>query len=195
VEKSKLPISTEEIWKEFSDRLKQFILYRVHSEHDADDILQDVFCKIHKNINQLKDDNTLQAWIYQITRNTIIDYYRHHKVMVELSQVPQEKLSEPVTSLETPKEMASCLKLMIDQLPEKYRQALTLTEFEGLTQKELAIKLGTSLSGAKSRVQRARKKLKETLLDSCQFEFDRLGNILDYQPKKACSRYCAIGEC
>ena len=75
---------------------------------------------------------------------------------------------------------------MVESLPDDYRQALLLTEYEGLTQRELAERLGLSVSGAKSRVQRAREKLKEMLLDCCHFEFDRLGRVIDYQPKYAC---------
>jgi RNA polymerase sigma-70 factor, ECF subfamily len=72
--------------------------------------------------------------------------------------------------------------------PDEYRQALLLTEYKGLTQRELAERLGLSFSGAKSRVQRAREKLKAMLLDCCHFEFDRLGKVIDYQPKCACCR-------
>ncbi len=76
--------------------------------------------------------------------------------------------------------MACWLKPMIDDLPDKYREALWLTEFEGLTQVELAERLGISVSGAKSRVQRGRSLLRHDLLDCCQFEFDRRGGIIGY---------------
>jgi RNA polymerase sigma-70 factor, ECF subfamily len=84
------------------------------------------------------------------------------------------------------------VKAMVDSLPDTYREALILTEYEGLTQRELAERLGLSLSGAKSRVQRAREKLKAMLLDCCHFEFDRLGKIIDYQPNCTC---CTNQEC
>lgn len=72
---------------------------------------------------------------------------------------------------------------MIDNLPEPYREAVVLTELEGLTQKELAGRLGISLSGAKSRVQRGRQQLKEMLFDCCRFEFDRRGGVVDCEPR------------
>ncbi len=77
---------------------------------------------------------------------------------------------------------------MVERLPDDYREALLFTEYEGLTQKELAERLGVSYSGAKSRVQRAREKLKTMLLACCHFEFDRLGKVIDYQPRCACCR-------
>ena len=99
--------------------------------------------------------------------------------------------AQPVAAEDRLEEVVACLKPMIDDLPEKYRQAIVLTEYENLTQKEMSQKLGLSLSGAKSRVQRAREKLKGTLLACCHFEFDRLGNILDYQVKDQTCRYCS----
>jgi RNA polymerase sigma-70 factor (ECF subfamily) len=75
---------------------------------------------------------------------------------------------------------------MIAGLPEHYRQALLLTEYQGLTQEQLAERLGISLSGAKSRVQRAREKLRDMLLRCCHFEFDRRGRIVDYYQRCCC---------
>jgi RNA polymerase sigma-70 factor (ECF subfamily) len=180
LEEEKMTATTQQIWTDFSYGLKQFIIRRIPDAADAEDILQDVFHKIHRNIDSLKADNKLQAWVYQITRNAIIDYYRRQKVMVELP----ETLAEPMDEAETHDIAACCLKPMIDSLPEKYRQALVLTEFEGLSQKTMAETLGISFSGAKSRVQRARQQIKEQLLNCCHLEFDRLGHVVDYQPRE-----------
>jgi RNA polymerase sigma-70 factor (ECF subfamily) len=96
-------------------------------------------------------------------------------------------LAPPADSDSNPaaRELARSMRQMIRCLPEKYQQALLLTEFEGLKQHELAEHLGLSLSGAKSRVQRAREKLKATLLDCCHVELDRLGQVLSYTPNCA----------
>jgi RNA polymerase sigma-70 factor (ECF subfamily) len=72
---------------------------------------------------------------------------------------------------------------MIYSLPEPYRDAVVLTELEGLTQRELANRLGISLSGAKSRVQRGRAQLKQMLDECCTFEFDRRGKVIDCTPR------------
>ncbi len=81
---------------------------------------------------------------------------------------------------------------MVRDLPETYREALRLTEYQGLSQKELGERLGISFSGAKSRVQRARAKLKQQLLACCHFQFDYAGQIIDYQSRCTC---CAGGDC
>ena len=180
---------TEVIWTAFSNQLKQFLLRRVADESLADDLLQDVFLKIHAHIDTLQDETKVESWIYQIARNTVIDYYRTQKTMVELSEI----LSQPdETESRAEEKILKGLKEMIEKLPEPYSQALLLTEFEGLTQKELAEKLGISVSGAKSRVQRARKMLKDDLMRCCHFELDRYGTIIDYYPITCCC--CAANQ-
>jgi RNA polymerase sigma-70 factor (ECF subfamily) len=178
-------MTTERVWEEFHPKLKQFVLRRIPDEQSGEDILQDVFLKIHARIDTLRNEEKLQSWIYQIARNAIADYYREHKDTLELSEAPA-LLEEPDADDDIVKELIPSIKAMVDSLPADYREALLLTEYQGLTQRELAEKLGLSLSGAKSRVQRAREKLKTMLLDCCHFEFDRRGKVIDYQPKCGC---------
>ena len=188
-------MTTEKIWEEFHPRLRQFILKRIPDEQNADDLLQEVFLKIHARIDTLRHEEKLQSWLFQITRTTIADYYRKHKTTVELSAA-LELADEPDIEDDVVKDLIPSVKAMVNSLPAEYRQALILTEYEGLTQRELAQRLGISLSGAKSRVQRAREKLKTMLLNCCHFEFDRRGKVIDYQPKCGCCAHqegCASG--
>ncbi len=172
--------NVENIWRELSANLRQFILKRTPDESIADDILQDIFVKIHSRIDTLKDIRRLNGWIYQIARHAIIDYYRTKKVAAGLPEtITRSDNFENNNSVD----VLPCIKTMVDRLPEKYRQALILTTYQGLTQKEMGEKLGLSLSGAKSRSQRAREKLKNMLMECCNFELDRFGKIIDYEPK------------
>lgn len=173
----------EAIWRKFSPQLKHFILCRVSDESVADDILQETFKKIHSHIETLKDPTKIEHWIYQIARNTIIDHYRTQKFEEKIS--PNISISENIFKKIDSKAGYNSIKAIIETLPQPYAQALLLTEFEGLTQKELAHRLDISVSGAKSRVQRARKMLKAKLNECCRIEFDRHGTIVDYQ----CSEY------
>lgn len=178
------------IWEELSVSLKGFIRKRVANEQDADDILQEVFIKIQNNIEGLMNDNKIHAWIYRITRNTITDHYRKTHNNIYISNISEELLNTEEEELTANAEIASCLKAMVDSLPEIYKQAILITEYEDMTQKELSEKLGISISGAKSRVQRARKMLKVMLLGCCQLEMDRRGKIIDYKHKHSECKYC-----
>jgi len=185
-----MAVSINYIWEELSIPLASFVRKRIPSETDADDVLQEVFIKIYNNIEDLTDDRKIHAWVYRITRNAIFDYYRRHNKPIELLEAPDNLAIEPDEDLTSNLEIASCLKAMIESLPDKYKEALLLTEFENLTQKELSERMGLSLSGVKSRVQRGRRKLREMLLGCCHLEFDRLGNVIDYQHKSKECKYC-----
>src|ERR1051325_3960888 len=175
-------IDTAKLYEDLSTPLKAFIQKRVNDRALAEDLLHDVFLKIHNQIDSVKDEEKLVPWIYRIAENSIIDSYRKRKEMVphedsvSLAQDSQEILN-PVERL------APTLKRMADQLPTKYREALLATDFEGLRQTELAKRLGLSISAVKSRVQRGRKMLKDLLLECCHFEFDRYGTVYDYHSK------------
>ena len=89
-------------------------------------------------------------------------------------------------------ELALSLRGLVEQLPDPYREALLLTEFQGLSQVELAGRLGLSVSAAKSRVQRARGKLRDMLLACCHIELDRRGRVIDYYERCCC---CNSSSC
>ena len=174
--------TTEQTWEAFHIPLYQFIRRRVADEATAEDLLQEVFLKIHQHEASLKDARRLESWIYQITRNLIIDHYRSHKQSItSLDAASALDLPEALPDDDIVGELLSCVRAMVLALPDQDRQALILTEYQGLTQKELGERLGLSFSGAKSRVQRAREKLKQELLACCHFELDRRGHILNYQ--------------
>jgi RNA polymerase sigma-70 factor (ECF subfamily) len=176
-----MKLAVETIWNEFSAKLGQFIAARVAEPATAEDILHDVFFKIQRRLGQLNDPAKLQGWLYRAARNAIIDHQRTRR---ETTEVPESLPAEPPPHEADVEELKAAFRQMIRTLPEPYRHALVLTEFEGLTQKEMAARLGISLSGAKSRVQRGREQLKRMLLARCEFEFDRLGRIIDCKPRR-----------
>lgn len=178
----------EAVWESLGAKLKRFILKRVGDEQLAEDILQEVFLKIHTNLGSLQDERKLQSWVYQITRNAIADHYRRPQ---QAQPLEDELFQNSADAVELESALAESLREMVDDLPEEYRKALVLDAFEGLSQAEIAERLGISLSGAKSRVQRARAKLRKMLFDCCHFEFDRRGSVIDYYPRPDCCSQCA----
>ncbi len=168
----------EAMWERYSRRLLDFIRSRVGDEAEAEDILQEVFIRVHRALCCQAEWNRPDAWIYQIARNLIVDHYRRRR---GLAEIPESLPAEPdAPEMDAHEELATSLKELVDTLPELYRQALLLSEYQGLSQAEVAQRLGISLSGAKSRVQRARQKLREMLLSCCHFVLDRRGRVMEY---------------
>ncbi len=177
-------VTLEHIWHEFAQKLGQFIRSRVADPASAEDILQDVFVRIQKKLGKLRDPAKLQGWLYLITRNAIIDHYRTRKETVE---VPEFLAAEPNSDEPELEELKAAFRRMIYSLPEPYREALLFTVFDGLTQQQLAERVGISLSAAKSRVQRGREQLKAMLEECCSFEFDRRGKVIGCEPRTKAS--------
>jgi RNA polymerase sigma-70 factor, ECF subfamily len=188
--------STETLWIEFHDRLRQFVARRVSNPADVDDIVQDVFLRIHQKIDTLHQQHRLHAWVYQITRNAIVDYYRsplrrrEAPLPESLKQrmVDDEPLDEGVLA-----EMSGCVAPILATLSARNREALVLTEINGMTQIDAARKLGVTHSGMKSRVQRARRQVRDALLDCCQIDIDRRGGIIGFESHNASCDCCV--EC
>lgn len=179
--------ATEDIWFKYHNKLSVFIKTRVANDV-AEDILQEVFVKIHTRIDSLKENAKLESWLYQITRNAVIDYYRSKRPTVDLPDWIKQTQSDEGEIIR--QELSSCLAPMIEQLPEKYRVAINLSEIEGKTQREVAELVNTSLSGAKSRVQRGRALLKSMLYDCCQIEINRNNQLISYEKKDRNCRFC-----
>lgn len=173
--------TSEKIWQEYHSRLRAFIKNRIADGAVAEDTLQNVFLKMHAGLPSLKDGTKLQSWLYQIARNAIIDVYRSEKASTDIPESLAHAESNPAEKVV--QELSDCLQPMIQRLPEIYREAIILSELKGLTQREVAEVQGTSLSGAKSRVQRGRALLKEMIADCCRLEFDHKGRLCDYERK------------
>lgn len=177
----------EEIpWREYREALHRFVLRRVGDEAAAEDIVQDVLVKAYGQRETLRTSTKLRSWLYQITRNAVVDYYRSHK---RFEALPEEFASEAADGDACARqELARCLVPLLDTLPDPYRRALRLADFEGVRQREIALRLGLSLSGAKSRVQRARAMLRDALLECCSVELDHRGRAVGIENGKACER-------
>jgi len=190
----------QEIWQQIHNGLRAFIAKRVANEAEVDDIVQDVWLKMQRGLDGLKDQRRLISWIYQIARHAIIDHYRAPGRRREMpaglapdleahqSSSTMTTASEDSGQLRT--ELAGCLRPMIERLSGDYRQAVILIDLEGLTQQEAAAQLGLSLSGMKSRVQRGRRQLKGMLEACCTIELDRRRGVTDYDVRNQKTNSC-----
>jgi RNA polymerase sigma-70 factor (ECF subfamily) len=185
-------VDAEAVWRDMHAPLLGFITSRVGDRDSAEDILQDVMLRIHRHAGDLPRASAVTAWIHEIVRNAITDHYRRAVVRRERpagSHIDVEIHSDPPISAvpETDSgglrtELAACLEPLLAQLPPIYRDALRLTELDGLTRAQAAAQTGLTTSGMKTRVQRARTQLKDLFMRCCHIELDRRGGIIDYQP-------------
>lgn len=159
-----------------------FVSRRVDPQ-DVDDVLQSVFVRIQRGLGTLREGDKLVAWGYQIARNVIVDHMRRRSVR-KLEPLDTVRTAATVDDVDSSgaTELAAILGHFIAMLPEPYREAIQLTEIDGLTQADAARQVGLSLPGMKSRVQRGRAQLRELLEDCCAIERDTRGGIIDVEP-------------
>ena len=189
-------------WEQLRGNLRTFIGRRVHNDADVDDLVQRVLLQIVNGIGSLRDSERLYAWVYRMARNAIVDHYRSSTTKREVASGDDFDLASREQGAVEPqadderialRELASCMTPMIAQLPHAYRDALTMTDIEGVNQADAARRMGVSLSGMKSRVQRGRRQLRTVMEKCCRVELDRRGAIVDYTSRKPGG--CGCNEC
>lgn len=187
------------MWAEMHERLHAFVARRVPDRTAVDDLAQEILLRLYTHIGQLREQDRLDAWAYQVARNVIADHWRNQAAMRELALDPT--LSERVASLpdlddfdpadQRRSEIASCLAPMVERLAGPYREAIRLTDLGGHTQAEAAQELGLSIPGMKARVQRGRAQLRELLRACCRIELDRRGQVIEFERDGSGSCGCA----
>ena len=176
----------KQLWQEYEDRLRQFLLSRVKNPADVDDLLQEILIKTYQHLNTVKKPEKLLSWLFQIARNTLIDYYRKSRVETSRQDIVKGAMltdEEPEQYEQVRRELTNCIRPFLNQIPEKYREAIEIVDLQGSSQKELAKKLGLSYSAVKSRVQRGRSMLRAKFEECCRCESDVRGNVVDYEVK------------
>jgi len=185
-------MNSAEIWNRFSEKLRNFLLKRLSDQNIADDLLQEVFLKIHLKLPQLKNEDRLEYWVFQIAYNQLNDFYRKKN-----NEFVSSSFIEELT-LETNKDSHSpmdCLIPFINHLPEKYKEAILLSEVEGLKQQEVAQKLNLSISGAKSRIQRGRELIKQHFVECCNYHINKEGKLVGEHSHSHESWNCNDDDC
>lgn len=169
------------IWTNLYKELVTFVHAKVKDKPTAEDIVQEVFIKVHTKSSQLKETDKISGWIYQITRNAVADHFRSSAKNIEPVNVNWDSDHHEFNDC-----VARCLKALMSTLPDKYRVPLELTELENMSQYELAIRLNITYSGARSRVQRARKILKEKIDELYLIKTDAYGNVIHCENRVPC---------
>ena len=190
-------LSTEAVWTELHAGIRGFVARRVRQQADVDDVVQRVFLQVHRALPTLRDTDKLHAWVYQTARRAIADFYRtpsqHREVATGTAEDVANELaaSDPLEEdTAATRELSTCLKPLMSGLTAADQEALQMVEFDGVTQVEAAARLGLSVSGMKSRVQRARSHLRSALHDCCRIAIDRRGGVISYEGKSGTCESC-----
>src|SRR5512141_914804 len=166
-------------WHQHEAELRGWLRQRLGNSADAEDLLQDVFLKAMRQGERFCAIVDARAWLYEVARNALADRLRLARNTVELP----EDLSVGDEAVAAVDGLAACLPRVLSELGPEDREVITLCDLEGLPQEEYARRKGLSLPGAKSRVQRARKRLRERLTEMCQVSLDAAGQVSDFVPR------------
>ncbi len=165
----------------FQNELLGYVLKKVKDKALAEDIVHDVVLKVLTKANQIKDSDKALGWIYKVTRNTIIDHFRFQSRIVKAHDLDWEEDKKNLNEC-----VERCITEKLSTLPLKYKEALELSEIQGISQLELAKRLKISYSGAKSRVQRARQMLKKKMEREYHVKLDGYGNVIQCENRVPC---------
>ena len=171
----------QSVWSEYRASLLAFLRSKVSNQEDADDLLQEILLKAHQSMSDLGRVESLKAWLFQIARNTITDFYRHkgRRWPVHPDDLWYNELDKDDRHI-----LENCVTPFLDALPPEMGDLLRRIDLQGVSQKNHAAELGVSYSTLKSQVQASRRRLRELFEDCCSFFLDTKGNIVGYERKK-----------
>jgi RNA polymerase sigma-70 factor (ECF subfamily) len=185
------PATTHELAL-LQERLRPFVARRV-APQDVDDVLQDMVLRVQRGMASVREDERFGSWVHQLARNTIADHHRtraRHPTAsgaVEEDSMPAPEV-EPDAGVE--RALASFVAAFVARLDSPYREAVTLTELQGLTHAQAAEMVGVSLTAMKSRVARGRAHLRRLLEECCDIELDARGRVVDCVATPAAPKGC-----
>ncbi len=176
-----IPAEARGAWRDIEARLRPYVARRVASAVEVDDIVQDILVRVHKGLATLRDEESFGGWVYRIAARSLADAAKAQarEPLAQSAELADVAGRGPEEATDLQLELGECVALFVARLPSPYREAITLTELQGLTQKEAAEMLGISLSGMKSRVQRGREKIRAMFEECCEMSVDCRGRLVD----------------
>lgn len=181
-------IKIETIWEEYRANIKAFLHSKVSNSDDVDDLLQEILIKTYKNTDTLTSETSIKPWLFQITNNMIIDFYRKKG---RLNETIQNEFYLDEDDPDTQSELERCIEPFIKNLPSDNAALLDAIDIKGQSQKDYAADNGISYSTLKSRVQKSRNLLRKLFDECCHLSFDQSGRVIEYTPKSGdCCKNC-----
>lgn len=160
-------------WTSHEQELHAFLLGQVRDPALADDLLQDVFLKAIRQGAGFCSLDSPRAWLFQVTRHAVIDQHRLRKPTLPVA----DTLPAPVAAVEPVDELAACLERAVAALPPDDQDVVRRCDMDGQTQRAYADAHGLTLPAVKARIQRARVRLRQHLIEQCGVRFDAGGHV------------------
>ncbi|OIN91757.1 MAG: RNA polymerase subunit sigma-70 [Comamonadaceae bacterium CG1_02_60_18] len=166
-------------WTAHAPELRNWLRHRTHDDALADDLLQDLFLRGLRQGQRFCDLHNARAWLFEVARNLLADHFRVAHASLPLP----DDLQAQTEDVATVDELTGCLPRVLSELNADDRDAITLCDLQGVPQAEYARLRGLSLSAAKSRVQRARVRLRQQMSQACQVQIGTEGRVTDFVPR------------
>jgi len=177
----------EDIWSSYRSSLKAFLCSKISNPSDVEDLLQEILIKTHNSIDDLRKEDSIKPWLFQVANRTAIDFYRNKG---RFNDIGAEDLWYGESEYDITLDLSRCIEPFLKVLPEESSDLLRLVDLEGRSQKAYAQELGVSYSTLKSRVQKARIELKTIFADCCRYSLDKHGNLISFEQKTGSCKKC-----
>lgn len=176
----------EQVWQQYHQHLRAWLRSKIANPADVEDVLQEVMLKTHQKLATLESRDKLKPWLFQLTHNTVIDFYRKRGKRLPEAEDLWYGAAEPE---DVSQQLSACLLPFIASLPQSTAHLLRAIELEGQSQQAYAQVAGIPYSTLKSRVRRGRLQLRALFEQCCHLHFDQQGRLHDFALKQpACQR-------
>lgn len=170
-------------WQAHEAELRGFLRHQGLDPQSADDLLQDVFIKAMRQGEGFCGLDSPRAWLFQVARHALIDRARLAKVHLPLDEAAHD-VEAPLPDAPAPVDaLSGCVARVLGELAPEDAAILRACDLEGQTQRDYAARHGLSLPAAKSRLLRARQRLRERIVSACQVRFDADGTVSGHVPR------------
>jgi RNA polymerase sigma-70 factor (ECF subfamily) len=198
--KGRTDMTTEHSWRTLRSDLRTFVRRRVRRESDAEDLVQRLLTHLLQGVPRLRNEDRLRPWAFKAARHAVIDYYRaqarcREEAAGASGDLPDVRTAEAADARQPLRDLAACLPAVMHGLSAPDQAALRTVDLDGHPQSSLAAAHGLSQSGAKSRVQRARRHLKAAFERCCRIQIGSRGDIIAYEPRATAGCACAREAC
>ncbi|NCB58854.1 MAG: sigma-70 family RNA polymerase sigma factor [Gammaproteobacteria bacterium] len=179
-ESSAIPPCVLRAWHTNEEELRHWLLRQLADQEQAADSLHDIFLKAIAQGHAFCEISNPRAWFFQVARNYLIDRYRKNTRLVPLPEdLPTEEQMVAVVD-----DLTQCLPRVLSELSANDSDIIRRCDIEGMPLQTYATGHQLSLSATKSRIQRARKRLRDGLLHSCKVVLDNQGQVCCFTPRE-----------